>query len=109
MIQAWANFRAGSTGQLAAITVFLLLAGSLARIFTSLQETGDAVMVATYIVSAACNSIIALQMLWYWNVPAEPVRVSRREHVRRGRSGTPSPSRSQSSGGSPKGRSKKTQ
>lgn len=37
LIQATSNFRNGHTGQLSAISVFLLFAGSLARIFTSLQ------------------------------------------------------------------------
>lgn len=37
LIQAMSNFRNGHTGQLSAISVFLLFAGSLARIFTSLQ------------------------------------------------------------------------
>jgi hypothetical protein len=37
MIQAISNYRQGHTGQLSAITVFLLAAGSLARIFTSIQ------------------------------------------------------------------------
>ena len=44
LIQAATNYKNGHTGQLSAITVFLLTAGSLARIFTSIQETGDQVM-----------------------------------------------------------------
>ncbi|XP_042368261.1 mannose-P-dolichol utilization defect 1b [Plectropomus leopardus] len=67
LIQAAANFRNGHTGQLSAISVFLLFAGSLARIFTSLQETGDSLMALTYVISSACNGIIALQVLYYWN------------------------------------------
>ena len=35
--QVIANFRNGHTGQLSAVTVFMLAAGSLARIFTSIQ------------------------------------------------------------------------
>lgn len=67
LIQAAANYRNGHTGQLSAISVFLLFAGSLARIFTSLQETGDSLMALTYVISSACNGIIALQVLYYWN------------------------------------------
>ncbi|XP_051799663.1 mannose-P-dolichol utilization defect 1b isoform X2 [Acanthochromis polyacanthus] len=37
LIQAATNYQNGHTGQLSAISVFLLFAGSLARIFTSLQ------------------------------------------------------------------------
>ncbi|KAM9335852.1 mannose-P-dolichol utilization defect 1b [Symphorus nematophorus] len=71
LIQAAANFRNGHTGQLSAISVFLLFAGSLARIFTSLQETGDSLMALTYVISSACNGIIALQVLYYWNSSPE--------------------------------------
>ena len=35
MIQAFANFRQGHTGQLSALTVFLLALGSLGEIFFS--------------------------------------------------------------------------
>ncbi|XP_075943210.1 mannose-P-dolichol utilization defect 1 protein-like isoform X2 [Anarhichas minor] len=71
LIQAASNFRNGHTGQLSAVSVFLQLAGSLARIFTSLQETGDTLMALTYVISSACNGIIALQVLYYWNSSPE--------------------------------------
>ncbi|XP_041840817.1 mannose-P-dolichol utilization defect 1b [Melanotaenia boesemani] len=67
LIQAATNFQNGHTGQLSAISVFLLFAGSLARIFTSVQETGDSLMALTYVISSTCNGIIALQVLYYWN------------------------------------------
>jgi len=66
-IQIYANFSNGHTGQLSAITCFLLAAGALARIFTSIQETGDQLVILTYICSSAVNCIIALQVIWYWN------------------------------------------
>lgn len=71
LIQAASNFQNGHTGQLSAISVFLLFAGSLARIFTSLQETGDTLMAVTYVISSACNGIIALQVLYYWNASSD--------------------------------------
>ncbi|CAH1781897.1 unnamed protein product, partial [Owenia fusiformis] len=67
MIQALENFRNGSTGQLSAITVMLLFLGSVARILTSIQETGDLMMILTYVVSTICNGIITFQMAIYWN------------------------------------------
>jgi len=67
MIQAVTNYKNKSTGQLSAITVFMLLFGSSARIFTSIQETGDTVVIITFIVAASCNAVIAIQMLYYWN------------------------------------------
>ncbi|XP_013881809.1 mannose-P-dolichol utilization defect 1b [Austrofundulus limnaeus] len=71
LIQAATNYRNGHTGQLSAVSVFLLFAGSLARIFTSLQETGDTLMALTYVISSTCNSIIMLQVLFYWNCSPE--------------------------------------
>ena len=43
LIQVMTNYNNGHTGQLSAVTVFLLTLGSLARIFTSIQDTGDQV------------------------------------------------------------------
>uniref|UniRef100_V5ICI7 Putative conserved secreted protein n=1 Tax=Ixodes ricinus TaxID=34613 RepID=V5ICI7_IXORI len=52
MMQVWSNHRNGHTGQLSAITTGLLFFGALARIFTSVTETGDALMVATFMIAA---------------------------------------------------------
>nr|XP_019549780.2 mannose-P-dolichol utilization defect 1 protein homolog [Aedes albopictus] len=65
--QAYTNYKNGSTGQLSAVTCFMLLAGSLARIFTSIQETGDQMMIITYGCSSFANAVIVLQLLYYWN------------------------------------------
>merc|ERR550525_801448 len=67
-IQIGTNFKNGHTGQLSAITSFLLCLGAIARIFTSIQETGDQVLILTYICSSLVNTIIALQVIVYWNV-----------------------------------------
>ena len=66
--QAYTNYRNGHTGQLSAVTLFMLLSGSLARIFTSIQETGDSMVVITYIVSSFANAVVVAQLLYYWNV-----------------------------------------
>ncbi|XP_063157813.1 mannose-P-dolichol utilization defect 1 protein isoform X2 [Candoia aspera] len=67
LLQAATNYRNGHTGQLSAVTTILLFAGSLARIFTSIQETGDALLVLTYVVSSGCHCLITGQLLYYWN------------------------------------------
>lgn len=67
LVQAATNYQNGHTGQLSAITVFLLFGGSLARIFTSIQETGDPLMAGTFVVSSLCNGLITAQLLFYWN------------------------------------------
>ncbi|XP_051900754.1 mannose-P-dolichol utilization defect 1b [Pristis pectinata] len=73
LIQIVTNYRNGHTGQLSAVTVLLLFAGSVARIFTSIQETGDQLMVLTYVVSSLFNGVIATQLLLYWSVPLDKV------------------------------------
>lgn len=70
MSQAFTNYSNGSTGQLSAVTVFMLFFGSLARIFTSVQETGDQLIILTYLVSTLLNGVIVSQLLYYWNVGA---------------------------------------
>lgn len=70
LLQAATNYRNGHTGQLSAITVFMLFGGSLARIFTSVQETGDPLMAGVFVVSSLCNGLIAAQVLFYWNAKA---------------------------------------
>lgn len=72
--QAVTNWRNGSTGQLSAITCAMMLFGSLARIFTSWQETGDARMILTYALSTSANAVIVAQLLWYWNAGAKKTK-----------------------------------
>jgi len=67
MLQAVTNYRNQSTGQLSAVTIFLLFFGALARIFTSIQETGDTVVIATFVAASFANGLIAFQVLYYWN------------------------------------------
>lgn len=77
LIQVVTNLRAGHTGQLSAVTVFLLALGSLARVFTSIQETGDQVVVATYICSSAVNVLLALQVIYYWKATQKALEKSK--------------------------------
>lgn len=70
LVQAYENFKNKNTGQLSAVTIFLLFVGALARVFTSIQETGDNLLVVTYIVSTCLNGLIASQILYYWKSPA---------------------------------------
>jgi len=62
MMQAVDNYRNGHTGQLSAITIFLVFIGSMARIFTSIQETGDPIVILNYVVSTVANGVIAAQV-----------------------------------------------
>ncbi|RUS81150.1 hypothetical protein EGW08_011091 [Elysia chlorotica] len=79
LLQAATNYRNSSTGQLSVITVYLLLFGSTARIFTSIQETGDTMVVLTYVVAALCNSIVAAQFVYYWNSAGTNTNTSKKD------------------------------
>lgn len=68
LTQAFINLQNGNTGQLSGITLVLLFLGSLARIFTSIQETGDSIVILTFIASTAANAVLVGQLLYYWNV-----------------------------------------
>lgn len=64
--QVFSNFSARSTGQLSAITVGLQFIGSAARIFTTLQEVKDVVILTSFLAATTLNGVIALQMITYW-------------------------------------------
>lgn len=66
MIQAFKNYKAQHTGQISAVTAWSILAGSLARIFTTIQETGDMLTAVTFACAATANAILALQVAYYW-------------------------------------------
>jgi len=76
LMQAWTNYCNSSTGQLSAVTVTLLFGGAAARIFTSVQETGDATVIATYVVSFTVNTILLGQVVYYWNSPPPATAVT---------------------------------
>ena len=61
------NGHQGHTGQLSAITLFMLTLGSMARVFTSIQETGDMIVISTYLVSSTINLMLSAQVMYYWN------------------------------------------
>ena len=51
------------------VKVFNYLTGSLSRIFTTLQETGDMLIFYSYLASFLLNAVLAFQMVYYWNSP----------------------------------------
>lgn len=67
LIQIYTNYKNGSTGQLSAVTCAMLFFGSVARIFTSYQETGDSMLILTYLVSSCTNGLIIAQLIYYWS------------------------------------------
>jgi mannose-P-dolichol utilization defect 1 len=67
--QIIANYQQGGTGQLSAFAVFNYLAGSLSRIFTTLQEVDDKLILYGFIAGFTLNAVLAAQMVYYWNSP----------------------------------------
>lgn len=61
------NYQNSSTGQLAAFTVFNYFAGSLARVYTTLTEVDDILILSGFLLSTLLNCVLALQMAIYWN------------------------------------------
>lgn len=78
MIQAYANYMNGSTGQLSAMTCFMLLFGSAARIFTSIQETGDNVIIITYSLATIGNAVLVCQFIYYYIFVDEKKKLSKK-------------------------------
>lgn len=58
--QVWSS---GSAGQLSSISVFLTMAGSLARLYTSSAEVKDPILLIGYSSTAILNTILFLQVL----------------------------------------------
>lgn len=79
--QAYTNYSNGNTGQLSAATCFMLFFGSLARIFTSIQETGDQLIIVTYVLSTLSNGVIVSQLLYYWNVGADDKKTATKDKL----------------------------
>ncbi|XXH06088.1 hypothetical protein Hte_012533 [Hypoxylon texense] len=93
--QIAAIYQEGGTGQLSAFTidtelglgqeltlsrqVFNYLAGSLSRIFTTLQEVDDKLILYGFVAGFALNLVLAAQMVYYWNAPSAKARGKMKE------------------------------
>ncbi|EDQ89904.1 uncharacterized protein MONBRDRAFT_32128 [Monosiga brevicollis MX1] len=65
LIQIVDILRLGTTGQLSFITCFLNFAGSAARVFTTLQEVDDLIMLTSFLTAVTLNGILAALFLCY--------------------------------------------
>ncbi|KAJ3114346.1 hypothetical protein HDU96_002224 [Phlyctochytrium bullatum] len=61
--QIISNFLSGSTGQLSGISLGLQFVGSAARVFTTMREISDSVLIMGSIVAASLNGILFAQVL----------------------------------------------
>ncbi|KAJ1327909.1 mannose-P-dolichol utilization defect 1 [Microdochium nivale] len=98
----------GGTGQLSAFTVFNYLAGSLSRIFTTLQEVDDKLILYGFIAGFALNLVLAVQMVYYWNAPSPKVRGKMREAPTAAAASATATGSSAATSGTPKSKSPTT-
>ncbi|KAL1976696.1 hypothetical protein VTN31DRAFT_2978 [Thermomyces dupontii] len=96
--QIYAIWREGGTGQLSAFAVFNYLIGSLSRIYTTLQEVDDKIILYGVVAGFVLNLVLALQMIYYWNKPETAATKPKDEK----QESKPAPATAQSSGASPK-------
>ncbi|RKP34665.1 hypothetical protein BJ085DRAFT_14536 [Dimargaris cristalligena] len=65
--QILTNFRNGHTGQLAAFTVLNSFLGCVVRVFTTLHEVNDSLILLGFVLASLLNGVLAFQMVYYWN------------------------------------------
>ncbi|KAJ2377955.1 hypothetical protein IW150_001082 [Coemansia sp. RSA 2607] len=58
------------TGQLSAFAVFNYFFGTAARLYTTLVEVDDSLVLLGNVLATIANGVLAAQMLYYWNAPA---------------------------------------
>ncbi|KAI8379586.1 uncharacterized protein BYT42DRAFT_569305 [Radiomyces spectabilis] len=64
--QIYTNFVNKSTGQLSVFAVVNYFAGSAARVFTTMTELDDPLMLSGALLATALNGILLLQVIIYW-------------------------------------------
>lgn len=69
--QIYTNFKNSSTGQLSVFAVFNYFLGSTARVFTTMTELDDPLMLAGNVLAATFNGILAIQVIVYWGKKSE--------------------------------------
>ena len=79
MTQILTTYQSGTTGQLSFITAFMTWMGTAARVFTTIQETQDLLILTTFLVSTTVNTLVLFQFYWYWNVPVKTIEQKKKE------------------------------
>ncbi|KAG7442930.1 mannose-P-dolichol utilization defect 1 protein [Guyanagaster necrorhizus] len=67
------NYRSKSTGQLSAFAVIAQILGCVARLFTTMQEVGDPVVLTGFALALMLNGVLGAQLWMYWG--AQPKKV----------------------------------
>ncbi|KAI7862032.1 hypothetical protein BDF14DRAFT_1860824 [Spinellus fusiger] len=64
--QIMTNYKNKSTGQLSVFTVINYFAGSTARVFTTMTELDDTLMLVGVLLASVLNAVLVLQVFLYW-------------------------------------------
>ncbi|KAI8889368.1 mannose-P-dolichol utilization defect 1 protein [Backusella circina FSU 941] len=64
--QIYTNFKNKSTGQLSTFACVNYFAGSLARVFTTMAELDDPIMLFGGLLATTLNAVLLLQVIIYW-------------------------------------------
>jgi mannose-P-dolichol utilization defect protein 1 len=67
--------------------VFNYLGGSLARVFTTLAEVNDPVILAGYVGGVVLNAVLALQMVMFWNASPAKTKTGKKFYAKQGQKG----------------------
>ncbi|SJL10554.1 related to mannose-P-dolichol utilization defect 1 protein [Armillaria ostoyae] len=67
------NYQSKSTGQLSAFAVIAQILGCIARLFTTMQEVGDPVVLAGFALALVLNGVLGAQLWMYWGTQAKTV------------------------------------
>ncbi|PWN49152.1 mannose-P-dolichol utilization defect 1 protein [Violaceomyces palustris] len=65
-------------GQLSSIVVFAQLLGTIARVFTTMTETDDKLLLYGFSLATVFNAIIAVQVVMYWNGDKDGIATSKK-------------------------------
>lgn len=68
-----------SRGQLSSIVVFAQLLGTIARVFTTMTETDDKLLLYGFGLATVFNAIIAAQVMYYWNADKARAQLKKRD------------------------------
>jgi len=63
--QIWTNFKNGNTGVLNGVTCMMQVAGNAARVFTTLQEVNDMVLLMSVAIPFVLNVTLFAQVVYY--------------------------------------------
>ncbi|KAK0205463.1 hypothetical protein DFS33DRAFT_1260086 [Desarmillaria ectypa] len=76
------NYRSKSTGQLSAFAVIAQILGCVARLFTTMQEVGDPVVLTVFALALMLNGVLGAQLWMYWGAQAKKVEEKMPEPVK---------------------------